>query len=158
MRRKITLLTAVLLLAIPPASAQWRLQYHSQVQFEQEQPPALQKPLLERLGEWAAVQRNGEVRNAAPANGVIADCQDMTRLWRAWRADDALPIVDFDREILLVMVGQGPNIPGVIDLRLVAGDVTGRRWQTVVGGPGFGYRIIKVKRAGIRSVFGQPIE
>jgi hypothetical protein len=160
MCKMITPLMAAPLLAIlcaGPASAQV-LPDPARIQLEHERPPALQKPPLEPLAQWAAVHSNGEARHAAPANEAITDCQAMTRLWRAWRSEDNLPVVDFDKEILLVLVGQGPNIPGVIDLRVVAGNVTGRRYQTLIGGPGFGYRIIKVKREGIRSVFGQPIE
>src|SRR5262249_61088339 len=71
------------------------------------------------------------------------------------------PGVDVTRELILVAAGPGPNFIRISKLPLsVKGDL-GFRWSiTERGGPGFVYRILKVSRAGVRSVNGKalPVE
>ena len=64
---------------------------------------------------------------------------------------------DFKTELLLVYTALGPNVPSV-KLYEARGSVTAHVSQTVLGGNGFGYRILKIPRKGIHTVAGQKID
>ncbi len=101
---------------------------------------------------WAAL------RGKAPANHVIADQQSWAELWKAWRGDEPVPEVDFRTEIVIVYTCYGPNYMQVWLERDGSGNVKCVR-STVTGlaGPSFGYVMLRVNRAGIKSVEGHPI-
>jgi hypothetical protein len=98
---------------------------------------------------------------AAPPGGVIAGPRAWADLWKAWhpfRIGEAPPAVDFAKELILVAAGPGPNIIHIENLTLNAqGDLRFRWSITERGGPGFVYTIVKVNRAGIRTVNGNAL-
>jgi hypothetical protein len=54
----------------------------------------------------------------APAGGLVASPEAWARLWNAWRGDADVPEVDFEKDLILVAAGPGPNIILVQELRL----------------------------------------
>jgi hypothetical protein len=120
--------------------------------------------LLLPLAEWkggSSKRQDDNLWRAAPPGGVIADAKSWAKLWAAWHSGQKAPAVDFTRELILVAAGPGPNLIRIGKLPLsVKGDL-GFLWSiTERGGPGFVYRILKVSRAGVRSVNGKalPVE
>jgi hypothetical protein len=94
----------------------------------------------------------------APKNGVISGPEAWTKLWKAWHGDQEAPKVDFDKELILVVAGPGPNRIKVGELKLTEkGDLQLNSTITERGGDGFVAVILKVNRAGVRSVNGKPL-
>ena len=52
-----------------------------------------------------------ELRQQAPPplNGFIADEKAWAKLWRAYRGNEELPKIDFDKQMIVVHVGDDPN-------------------------------------------------
>jgi len=127
-------------------------------------PPLIQKfampvyrPTLP-TGDWSGTIIDPKLRAAAPENNhLITDDTTWKAVWKAWGKGEALPEVDFKTEVLLVFTALGPNVPSV-NLYEGNGSVTAHVGRTVLGGPGFGYRIVKIPRKGIHSVLGQSID
>jgi hypothetical protein len=117
-------------------------------------------PVLDPLkpaAEWAGYVLDPKLRTAAPeTDPVIADAAAWAKLWGTWRGQEPLPEVNFEEEVLFVFTAIGPNIP-CLKLYRVGANVGGTVFQTVKGGPGFGYRVIKVPRKGTDSLFGRLI-
>jgi hypothetical protein len=112
---------------------------------------------LKPTGTWSAKHKDAALRKLAPAAGFIADAEAWEKLWTAWRPEEALPKVDFENELILVGTVPGPNLvllnPDLDDSGNVSFVVAG----TKIGGPGFGYKLVKIAHEGVKSVNGQPL-
>lgn len=93
--------------------------------------------------------------------GLGAECigsqKGLEELWRIWRIAEPLPLIDFDREIALVITGNGSvlyfeSISLSNDGNLVMSHV-----ETLDLVPGFRYAIGTVKRAGVKTVNGHEV-
>lgn len=118
---------------------------------------AVAAPLVRPAGMWGGKVRDKSHRNLAPQSGFIADAATWKKVWTAWRPGDRLPKVDFDNELILVGTVPGPNI---VILRPTVDGSGNLRFQvagTKIGGPGFGYKFIRVSRKGVKSVNGKPV-
>lgn len=111
----------------------------------------------ESSGEWTGKVQDEALRNLAPESSYIADADTWSKLWKAWRPNEEQPKVDFNKELILVGTVPGPNLvlmrPQVND----EGDVRFVVGGTRIGGPGFGYKLIKIASEGIKSVNGQDV-
>ncbi|PQO25097.1 hypothetical protein C5Y96_26715 [Blastopirellula marina] len=94
----------------------------------------------------------------APKSGFITDTKTFAKLWKAWRPDQAVPEIDFTKDMVIVGTADGPNLvmfepklQGDGDLKFVVA-------STRMFGPGFGYRLVKIARQGVKSVNGKSIE
>jgi hypothetical protein len=113
---------------------------------------------LQTTADWSGCVLDGKLRAAAPeADHVVRDAMTWQKLWKAWNGDRELPKVNFKEEVLFVFTARGPNVP-CLELYLCGGNVCGTVGRTCKGGPGFGYRIVKVPQKEIKSLFGRPIE
>jgi hypothetical protein len=109
--------------------------------------------------EWgggSTDERDGELWRLSP--GVVSGPDAWARLWAAWRLGEP-PAVDFGRDLVLVAAGQGfgnrivapaPSLDAAGNLRFDYG-------VTEMAFPGFVYRALRVRRAGIKAVNGEPI-
>lgn len=98
------------------------------------------------------------LRKLAPQTGFIADQAAWDKLWTLWRIDDKpAPPVDFTKELVLVGTVPGPNHV-MMRPSLEMGDVKFIVGGTKIGGPGFGYRILKINREGVTSVNGNALD
>jgi len=109
-----------------------------------------------------AVSWNGKVADEAlqrhaPASGFIADAAGWEVLWRAWRRGEAVPAVDFTKHLVLVATAGGPNSVGCEPRLEPNGNVRANAMSTLIGGPGFGYLLQCIPRAGVRAVNGRPL-
>jgi hypothetical protein len=115
-------------------------------------------PVVEPTGMWSSKIKDESLRKLAPQSGFIADAQTWKKLWTAWQPGEELPKVDFTKELILVGTVPGPNQvvirPTLTDKRNVKLAVFG----TEIAGPGFGYKLIKISREGVKTVNGKAIE
>lgn len=118
--------------------------------------PILADP-IETLTAWSGKVREDRLRTTIPKRPFIADKATWSQIWSHWQPGVALPQVDFEQELVLVGTVPGPNrvmmqpsLEGDGNVRFI---VAGTR----MGGPGFGYRLIKVRRDKVRSVNGISI-
>lgn len=109
------------------------------------------------LESWQGKSENDELQKAAPAGMFIADEGAWKELWQTWRGTEALPKVDFTKELMLVATASGPNTVGVSAKIDEKGNVSVVGFSTMMAGPGFGYAMIKVSREGIKSVEGKAV-
>lgn len=106
---------------------------------------------------WSGKSFDSKLKQLAPESGAIVDGATWKKVWSAWRPMEELPEVDFAKELVLVGTVSGPNL--VIMRPVVSdGNVKFIVGGTKIGGPGFGYKLIKMDRAGIKTVNGKPID
>jgi len=109
------------------------------------------------LNTWTGKPRSNELRKEAPEGGVIADKAKFEKLWKAWRGDEKVPAVDFDKNVIAVELANGPNVPMASFTLDERGDLNWRSFSTRVGGPGFGYAIAEVPREGVKTIKGKAV-
>lgn len=118
------------------------------------------KPVkAEKDWQIASVEKkDNDAWKEAPKGGVVAGPKAWARLWKAWHGDKEPPQVDFEKEIVLVAAGPGPNILKVGELKRSDQGNLKFDWSiTERGGDGFVAMIVKVKREGIKTVNGEPL-
>jgi hypothetical protein len=115
------------------------------------------EPVKKWYGGFAATE-DQSLRTEAPASGSIANARAWAKLWKAWRGEEELPKVDFDKQLVLVGTGGGAinRLRPHFDLD-GKGDLKGRFMQTAMLGPGFCYLIVVVDRKGIKTYQGKAI-
>lgn len=97
-----------------------------------------------------------KLKEATPANGVVATQKEWDALAKAWNIEKA-PKVDFTKELLVVGTWRGSQfklVPKVSE----AGDLTIQAAGTKDLRPGFRYRIVSVDRSKIKTVSGKPLK
>ena len=119
-------------------------------------PAALARELAV-LRSWNGKVADASLLRQAPEAGFVVADGDWARLWRAWRPNEAVPPVDFRRELILVFTADGPNSVGCEPRLEPDGNVRALAMSTLMAGPGFGYLIQCVPRAGVRAVNGKPL-
>ncbi|MBM4153986.1 MAG: hypothetical protein FJ221_03045 [Lentisphaerae bacterium] len=106
---------------------------------------------------WSGKIADEALQRLAPESGFIADAAAWTALWRAWRRGEAVPAVDFAKHLVLVATASGPNSVGCEPRLEPNGNVLANAMSTLIGGPGFGYLLQCIPRAGVRAVNGRPL-
>jgi hypothetical protein len=108
---------------------------------------------------WAG-QGKRDLRKEARKAGYVADKEEWAKLWKAYCDGDA-PDVDFDKELVLVAVGNAPYpieiFMGLDDkgnLISDAGRSNGRRYPNRTNGA---YRFEVIRREGIKTIEGKPV-
>jgi hypothetical protein len=109
------------------------------------------------LQRWGGVIKDDALHKESPATGYIANQKAFERLWKAWRPDEKMPEIDFKAELVLVGTAPGPNKVTLIPQVDERGNLQILARATLIGGAGFGYEIVTVKREGIKTVKGKPI-
>lgn len=98
------------------------------------------------------------LQKLAPKSGFITDDKTFAKLWKAWRPDEAVPEIDFRKEMVIVGTADGPNLVIFEPQLQDDGDLKFVVASTRMFGPGFGYRLVKVPRDGVKTVNGKSIE
>ena len=93
----------------------------------------------------------------APGGGYITNPDDLARLWKAWRGKEAPPNVDFTKELVFVHTALGPNVITMEFQLDDRGNLTTRFVATERGGLGFVYKVVTLKREGIKTINGRAI-
>jgi hypothetical protein len=99
-----------------------------------------------------------ELRAKAPS--YIADKDAWAKFWKLYRGKEKLPAVDFEKELIVVVVNNDPN---GISIRLevdAKGDLT-IDYETTeikfINPTTCAYQIALIKRGGIKTILGVPI-
>ena len=112
------------------------------------------------LGRWSGTVKDEKLQRLAPREGYVADADAWAALWKAWRGDEPLPAVDFAAEIVVVSWVSGLKADWDDVFYAVTPDGGLVNTTTIAGRPpfrGFGYLLMRVKREGIRRVFGRAV-
>ncbi len=123
--------------------------------------------LLSPTAKWNGIVKNTALLTLAPKGGLITDAKTFSKLCLTWVPGSTVPTVDFTKEIVLVGTIQGPNHATMNALLDNKGNVvtsTGitKRARSKLGaikrgGAGFGYAIMTVSRAKIKTVNGVAV-
>lgn len=93
----------------------------------------------------------------APKSDFITDAKTFSKLWKAWRPGEAVPEIDFSKDMVIVGTADGPNLV-IFEPKLQEdGDLKFVVASTRMFGPGFGYRMVKIAREGVKTVNGKSI-
>lgn len=86
---------------------------------------------------------------------VIANAKDFEKIWKDFGRKDALPKVDFAKEMVVIVIGTGSrlNLSCVLD----GADLKVLGLGTRDFAPGFRYVIATVSRTGVKTVNGKAI-
>jgi hypothetical protein len=103
-----------------------------------------------------------ELRQQAPPplNHFIADEKAWANLWRAYRGNEKLPKVDFDKQMIVVHVGDDPNLIGYDPDSLILdeeGDLKVSLIKTMVGyinPETCRYIFLLINREGVKTING----
>ena len=109
------------------------------------------------LNTWNGKMADDAPRKHAPADSFLLDQDEWAKLWKAWRGQEKLPEIDFQKQMILVFTASGPNSVGCEPRLDGQGNVRAFAMSTLIGGPGFGYLIQCIPREGVKSVNGMPL-
>ena len=112
---------------------------------------------IKPIREWRGVHPDLALKDLSPENALITDSEQLKKIWQAWRPDDAIPVVDFQSDGILVATAHGPNQVLVNGLRIEEGDLQFTTGSSRMAGPGFGYLMLQIPRTGFNSVNGAPV-
>jgi hypothetical protein len=121
--------------------------------------PKVKSNPIKSKQSWSGVVKI-ELRKEAPQKGYIANNLDWAKLWKTYRGNEALPKVDFDREMVLVYVHSDSNSIGISPSLSVTGNLTFDISSSMVGynnPTDCSYVFELIDRAGIKTIAGKPI-
>src|SRR5262245_3727436 len=125
------------------------------------------RSMAQSRGKLIKVEKvwDGEIRLAlrrqAPPKGFIANEKAWAKLWMAYRGNDELPKIDFDEQMILVVVTNDPNDigPGRLILNR-SGDLSVSIVSTLMGFANpetCKYIFMLISREGVKSINGAPV-
>jgi hypothetical protein len=114
--------------------------------------------LVKRKQTWCGQVRK-ELRSAVPKQGYITNKADWLKLWKTYRSDEQVPLVDFAREIILVYVHTDNNNVNMSPALNKAGDLVSNISFTERGGADSPctYIFVSIDRRGIKTIAGKAI-
>ncbi len=110
------------------------------------------------LASWNGTSQVEALKAQAPPEAYVDNAESFAKLWKAWRGDEAVPKVDFAANLVLVCVVDGPNRVNLGPRIDDKGNLEVMGMSTLMAGPGFGYAMAVVSRAGIKTVNGLPLQ
>jgi hypothetical protein len=117
-----------------------------------------EKTVLKPGQHWGGIVNDMEKQSAAPKAGFLTTQEAFEKLWNTWGLKEKAPMVDFNKQIVFVQLASGPNSLGTTYSLDKDGNLTAVSAQTLKAGPGFGFGIDVLERAGIKSYQGKPLE
>lgn len=112
---------------------------------------------VEPKERWDGRVTNGQLQNLTPEHGFIADADALETIWKEWNPAEKLPEVDFKKDLLIVVTAMGPNNLFAKMTLDEKGDLKVVPTSTKKAGPGFSFALLKIPRAGVKSVNGKPV-
>jgi hypothetical protein len=101
-----------------------------------------------------------ELRKEAPETGYLADEGAWAKLWKAYRGEEKMPEVDFDKELILVAVNTDPNRISISPEVDAKGDLKVTSTRTLIAfidPKTCAYQFALTKREGIKTISGKAI-
>jgi hypothetical protein len=103
--------------------------------------------------EWRGSVADRNKEKETPKAGFILDQKSFDELWRSWNVGKAVPTIDFNKNIVLVVIGHGSKVSVVPSL-----DDKGNLKWIIVGtrgdNPGFRYHMAVVNKEGVKAING----
>jgi hypothetical protein len=99
-----------------------------------------------------------ELRKEAPS--YIANKKAWAKFWKVYRGGEKLPAVDFEKELVVVVVHNDPNGISILLEVDAKGDLTVDYLSTeieFINPTTCAYQIALIKRGGIKTILGIPI-
>jgi len=120
---------------------------------------ALCLTVLPAYGEESAQWQGSVADDALMATvpPLVQKDADLQMLWKSWGQKEAVPTVDFSRDILVIVVSKGSKIMAISTKLDEAGDLKAVAGSTRDLRPGFRFRMQAVKREGVKSVNGKAL-
>ena len=112
---------------------------------------------VELINAWSGKTRDETHKDAGPENKIVTDKKTWAELWKKWKPDEELPEIDFGKDFVLVQTAFGPNQVIISGLKVEDGKLTFQAGSSRMGGPGFGFKLLQISRAGIVSVKDTPL-
>jgi hypothetical protein len=108
-----------------------------------------QKTPVKLTKQWKGSVEDDKLQKGAPE--FITNAKALEKLWKSWKIEGKVPMVDFKKEIVVVGTGGGSklNLSASQDEN---GDLTVLGATTLDFVPGFRYVIATVSREGVKSV------
>jgi hypothetical protein len=110
---------------------------------------------------WDGKNADTKLKQEAPKEGFLTDGKSFEKLWKSWRGEEKVPMVDFTKELAIVLTCDGPNrmmFPKTVKVDDKGNLKLPPAASTRIGGEGFGYKIVTIKRDGIKSINGKEIK
>ena len=88
------------------------------------------------------------------------DQKAFAKLWKAWRKDETIPVVDFTKQFVAIVLSKVRNPARIPAIRIVNADrtdLTLSPFGTEKLEKGFDYEIHVIQRAGIKTFNGKPL-
>jgi hypothetical protein len=120
--------------------------------------PALADERLTPNHLWEGEFGDEKLKQEAPEGGVIVDAKVFAKLWRAWHKNDAVPEVDFKKELAFVAICSTKGERPVPVATLQGGDLSVSWDAARRGRGGWGYAILTYDRKQVKRVNGVEFE
>jgi hypothetical protein len=107
--------------------------------------------------QWLELPDKSSTSDDIPDKAILNET-DWINLWQAWR-DDEVPKIDFTKNLIVFCTTVTPNHCSVTLKLSPSGDLKVKRLTTLIGSEDetFNYKIVLVKRAGIKTINGKSI-
>jgi hypothetical protein len=104
--------------------------------------------------EWKGSVDDEALAKDAPA--VIVDAKALEKLWKAWKIQGNVPVVDYKKELVIITITSGSKLQlsATLDDK---GNLAVLGLGTSDLRPGFRYVIATVSREGIKTVNGKKL-
>lgn len=102
-----------------------------------------------------------ELRKEAPSNNFISTSKEWEKLWKSYRGEEEIPTINFQSHLILVAVNSDPNQIAISPELEESGNLKLSFTTTLMGFTNpktCKYQFVKIKRDGIKSVQGVPID
>ena len=111
---------------------------------------------LKATNTWMGSVDDERLAKEMPADGVITNARDFAKLVKAWQVAETAPVVNFDKEIVLVAKTGGSKLTLKASLD-EKGDLKALGLATRDLRKGFRYVIISVPKEGVKTVNGKEL-
>lgn len=107
--------------------------------------------------EWHGLLLNEADTKLAPKNEYLTTEKAWQELWKGWRPDEQVPVIDFSKQMVIVKLGG--MYPVRFQLKLTDRNDLTVKWHPLhPSKKGYGYGIAIIERGNIQTVNGKAIQ
>jgi len=97
-------------------------------------------------------------QSRSPRRYHLDSAQELEALWKSWRPKEAVPELDLAKVVVCVIAAESADPPDIVPKIDREGNVALYNGAVKNGRPGFGYRVVVISRAGVKTVSGVRLE
>lgn len=115
--------------------------------------------VIKPLWTYSGKQMNEAIRAEIPKSKMITDHKTLAKLWKSLVVPAPMPLIDWNKELVLIDSVSGPNRISLTDMHLNRqnGNLRFACIGTKMGGPGFGYVLVRIPKMGIARINGVEV-